>query len=152
MPILSGPITGPKAFTLFALPFAVILGVNVALATLAVRTFPGLETDNSYVASQRFDALRAGQERLGWTLAATLAPDAVALTLTGPDGRPVEGVSVAAEIGRPTTRDRDQALALVATDGAWRAPATLPPGLWELRVTATAADGTPFARTLELSL
>jgi nitrogen fixation protein FixH len=152
MPILSGPITGRKAFAIFAAPFAVVIAVNVTLAVQAVRTFPGLETDNSYVASQVFDAERAAQARLGWRLDATLAPGAVSLRVLGPDGRPVEGARVAAEIGRPTTRDRDQPLALALADGVWRAPAALPPGLWELRVTATAADGTPFRQVLELRL
>ncbi len=45
--------------------FAVIIAVNLVLAFKAVRTFPGLEVENSYVASQTFDAERTAQEALG---------------------------------------------------------------------------------------
>lgn len=146
----SGPITGPKAFAIFASFFVVIIGVNVTLAVQAIRTFPGLEVENSYVASQVFDAERAAQVRLGWTAHAAIEGDALRLTIVGPDGHPVTGATVAAEIGRATTRTEDQVLAL-AFDGAdWRAPVRVGPGQWHLRLHATAADGTAFHQRLDL--
>ena len=54
----------------FVAAFGVIIGVNLVLALSAVRTFPGLEVKNSYVASQTFDERRAAQEALGWTVSA----------------------------------------------------------------------------------
>ena len=64
--LFRGPITGPKAFAIFSSFFVVIIGVNVVMAYQAIHTFPGLEVDNSYVASQTFDAERKAQEALGW--------------------------------------------------------------------------------------
>ena len=53
------PITGPKFFAIFASFFVVIIAVNLVMAFSAIRTFPGLEVKNSYVASQEFDRERA---------------------------------------------------------------------------------------------
>ena len=66
-------LKGRHVAMIFGGAFTVIIGVNVALAVNAVRTFPGLETKNSYVASQTFDDRRAAQEALGWTVAAEQA-------------------------------------------------------------------------------
>ena len=47
-------LTGKHVLAITVSAFAVIIGVNVLLAVKAVSTFPGLEVDNSYVASQGF--------------------------------------------------------------------------------------------------
>ena len=47
-------LTGRHVFGIFAVGFGTIIAVNMVLAISAVRTFPGLEVDNSYVASQQF--------------------------------------------------------------------------------------------------
>lgn len=148
--LFSGPITGPKAFAIFASFFVVIIAVNGVLAVQAVRTFPGLEVANSYVASQDFDADRAAQERLGWRSSAAIAQGTLSLRLTGPDGRPVQGATVTAELGRATTRTDDQRPALVFDGSAWLAPVQVAPGQWHLRIAATAADGTRFRQRLDL--
>ena len=41
--------------------FGIIIAVNLTLAWNAIATFPGLETRNSYVISQSFQADRAAQ-------------------------------------------------------------------------------------------
>lgn len=49
--------------------FAVVIAVNILMATLAVRTFGGTVVDNSYVASQGYNSWLAEakeQEELGW--------------------------------------------------------------------------------------
>lgn len=64
-------IKGWHVFTGFAGAFSIIITVNLTLAFQAVRTFPGLEVRNSYVASQTFDADRTAQLGLGWDVSAT---------------------------------------------------------------------------------
>ena len=64
-------LTGWHVLAIFTAAFGVIIGVNLTLAFNAVATFPGLETGNSYVASQSFDARRDAQQALGWTVTAT---------------------------------------------------------------------------------
>ena len=63
-------MTGRKVLVITVSAFGVIIAVNFLLAYKAVSTFPGLEVPNSYVASQTFDADRAAQLALGWSLAA----------------------------------------------------------------------------------
>lgn len=148
--LLRGPITGPKAFAIFSSFFVVIVVVNLILAVQAVRTFPGLEVRNSYIASQSFEAERDAQEALGWTARASVRGAELVLTLVGPDGRPVRGATVAATLGRATVRSEDRRPAFAFDGTAWRAPAALAPGRWSLQLGATAADGTPFRQRLDL--
>jgi nitrogen fixation protein FixH len=148
--LFRGPITGPKAFAIFSSFFVVIIAVNVVLAVQAVRTFPGLEVRNSYVASQSFEAERDAQEALGWTTAARVEAGELVLSLTGPDGLPLVGAEIRATLGRATVRSEDRMPVLVFNGTDWRAPVLVGPGLWHLSVTATAADGTAFRQRLEL--
>ncbi|HBR40028.1 MAG TPA: nitrogen fixation protein FixH, partial [Sulfitobacter pontiacus] len=53
------PLTGWHVLAMFIGGFSIIISVNLALAFNAVRTFPGKETESSYVASQNFDTDRA---------------------------------------------------------------------------------------------
>lgn len=149
MAVFSGPITGRKFFAIFASFFVVIIAVNITLAVQAVRTFPGLEVGNSYVASQAFDAERAAQDALGWDVTATLQGDEVVLAIES-DGAPADVASVSALFGRPTTTANDQTPAFAFDGQVWRAPVTAGPGNWNLRVEAVAADGTPFHRRIVL--
>jgi nitrogen fixation protein FixH len=152
MALFSGPITGPKAFAMFASFFGVIIAVNLVLAVQAVRTFPGLEVANSYVASQSFDAERAAQARLGWTTGASIEGGVLALSIRGPEGAPVRGAEVTAELGRATTRTDDQRPTLAFDGAVWRAPVQVAPGRWHLRIAAVAADGTRFHQRLNLTV
>ena len=56
------------ALAMFVAAFGVIIAVNLVLAYNAVKTFPGLEVKNSYVASQEFN------ERLQGTAGAGVGP------------------------------------------------------------------------------
>lgn len=145
-------LTGRKVFAIAASAFAVIIGVNVFMAWQAVGTFPGLEVGNSYVASQRFDAERAAQEALGWTVRAEFDDTDLRLEITGHDGEPVIPAELSATLGRPTERTHDQALVFSATSGgAFTAPVgDLAAGKWDLRLQAVAGDGTGFRQQLEL--
>jgi len=146
--LFRGPITGPKAFAIFSSFFVVIIAVNLVLAVQAVRTFPGLEVKNSYLASQTFDRERHAQEALGWSAQAAVEAGELVLTLSGPDGRAVQDAAVSATLGRATVRTEDRALALVFNGADWRAPVLVGPGRWHLQVQATAADGTAFRQRL----
>lgn len=150
--LFRGPITGPKAFAIFSSFFIVIIAVNVVLAVQAVRTFPGLEVKNSYVASQTFDAERKAQEALGWTADAAVEAGELVLTLVGADGRPVADAAISATLGRATVRSEDQVPAFIFNGIDWRAPVAVAPGRWHLQLTAIAADGTPFRQRLDLSV
>lgn len=143
-------LTGRTVFLITASAFAVIITVNLTLAFQAVRTFPGLEVQNSYVASQDFDRKRKAQESLGWTARAGIERGELRLVLTGPDGLPVVPARMAVTIGRATERADDRRPDLAFDGAAWSAPVELARGYWNLWVEAEAADGTGFSQRLQL--
>jgi nitrogen fixation protein FixH len=142
--IFRGPITGPKFFAIFASFFVVIISVNIVLAVQAVRTFPGLEVANSYVASQTFDRDRAAQESLHWSIDAAVHSGMLHLSITDTEGAPVEVADLAAVFGRATSVRDDQVPAFVFTGTDYVAPVITSGGNWNLRFEATAVDGTVF--------
>ncbi|WP_411352183.1 FixH family protein [Leisingera aquaemixtae] len=142
--------TGKHALMLFGGAFAVIIGVNIALAVSAVKTFPGLEVKNSYVASQEFDKRRNAQEALGWSVYASSAGDQVKLEITDADGNPVEVAKLTATLGRATHVQDDQQPEFAFDGQAYIAPADLGPGNWNIRMVARAKNGTEFTQRVIL--
>lgn len=139
------PLTGRAVLGLFVAGFGIIIAVNIALAVSAVRTFPGLEVANSYVASQDFDVRRAAQARLGWRVSASYVPGRLTLMLTDREGSRLRPADIALRLGRPTEQADDLTAVLDADLGA---DVALAPGRWRLDVTATAPDGTRFQKIL----
>ncbi|MDO8983356.1 FixH family protein [Cypionkella sp.] len=138
------------AFTVAA--FGVIIAVNLLMAYKAISTFPGLEVENSYVASQTFDADRRAQEALGWTVAPGYdgAKGELILAFTDAAGKPVvvEGLDVL--LGRVTEAREDSTPRFVYEGGVYVAKAALHPGKWMLHVTAHSGDGVLFQQRLNL--
>lgn len=60
------PLTGRKVLMILVAAFGIIIAVNMTLLYNAIKTFPGLEVKNSYVASQTFDDRAISQRALGW--------------------------------------------------------------------------------------
>jgi len=143
-------ITGWHVFGLFGLGFGIIIAVNLFMAFQAVHTFPGLEVENSYVASQKFDAQRAAQQALGWDVRAHRAGDVLRLSIRR-DGEPVEALIDQALLSRPTTDAQDRTPAFVFDGRDYVATVDVPHGNWDLRVRLTAADGTLYQKRLEVS-
>ncbi|RYH07423.1 FixH family protein [Tropicimonas sp. IMCC6043] len=143
-------LTGRKVLFFTVGAFGVVIAVNVTMAYLAVGTFPGLEVKNSYVASQSFDADRAAQEALGWTAEAGVADGVLTIAFTGRTGYPVEVASIDATVGRPTQVKDDVTPDFAYRNGTFTAPVDLEPGRWDIRMVATAPDGTPFKQRIEI--
>ena len=136
-------ITGWHVLAMFVLGFGIIIAVNLTLAFNAVRTFPGLEVKNSYVASQSFDAERSAQEALGWDVGAIVHGGQLRLTIER-NGAPVEAHITEATFGRATTVASDQFPKFAFDGTAYTAPVHAEEGNWNLRLKAVAQDGTPF--------
>lgn len=137
-------LTGRHVFMIFAGAFGIIIAVNLALAFSAVKTFPGLEVKNSYVASQEFDVRRDAQEALGWDVSARHVGGLLILSITDDLGKPVEVANLDAVLGR-ATHVKDDIQPNFEFDGtAYVASMTLADGNWNIRMTAQAADGTEF--------
>ena len=142
--------TGKHALMIFVGAFGIIISVNIALAVNAVRTFPGLEVKNSYVASQTFDAQRAAQLALGWSVRAHARDGQVILSITDAEGAPVEVADLKATVGRATHVKDDIAPEFVFDGKAYVATAELGKGNWNIRMIARAEDGTEFIQRVIL--
>ena len=143
-------LTGKHVLAITVSAFAVIIGVNVLLAVKAVSTFPGLEVDNSYVASQDFNTRKAAQEALGWTMTPAYDNGRMTLAFHGPDGLPVAVTQLEVLVGRTTEAKDDVWPTFTRAGDAYAADLPLHKGKWMIKVTARAADGTLFEQRSEL--
>jgi len=144
-------ITGLHVFAVTASAFAVIIGVNLVMAYQAISTFPGLETKNSYVASQSFNQDRAAQIALGWNAKARLEGNQLYIAMLDPSGQPADVDVLTAVLGRPTHVEADQEPEFVISRGEFVAEiGDLEPGMWLLRIAARSSDGIAFRRSLKL--
>lgn len=143
-------LTGAKVFAITAGAFGVIIAVNVVLAVKAVETFPGLEVPNSYVASQSFDAERAAQQKLGWTLDYRYEGGQLILSFRDRGGKPVKAREVTALVGRTTEAAEDKRPAFTYANGDFAASVDLQKGRWMILLEARAEDGTRFHQRLDL--
>ena len=142
-------LTGWHVLGMFTFAFAIIITVNLTLAFNAVRTFPGIEVKNSYVASQNFDAERAAQEALNWDVEATLSGSILSLKVVQ-NGRPIEPTIEKAVFGRATSVQADQVPAFEFDGAAFVAPVIAGDGNWNLRVSMRAEDGTLFQQRVQV--
>ncbi len=143
-------ITGKHVFFGFAAAFGVIIAVNLVLAYSAIKTFPGLEVGNSYVASQEFDERRIAQEALSWTVSATHSAGILSLAITDEAGAPVELAGLSATVGRATHVQDDVAPEFRFDGTSYFATVPLGDGNWNIRMTAQAKDGTEFYQRVVL--
>ncbi|MBA4354776.1 MAG: hypothetical protein C0409_08790 [Novosphingobium sp.] len=123
--------------------FAVVIGVNVLMASLARSTFGGVVVENSYVASQQFNRWlkqASAEQALGWK--GDIARDdqgRATITLHDSAGKPIAAAKVTAVAEHPLGQRPATALVMHETQaGTYAAP--LEAGRWRLRVTVE-ADG-----------
>ncbi len=147
-------LTGRHVLAMTVSAFALIIAVNVFMAISAVETFPGLETENSYVASQEFDRRKAAQLALGWDVSADVDGETLILDIRDKNGNPVKVASIYAIFGRAThVRDDQEPKFQQSADGPYTAPIGKPDfGNWNLRVNITAQDGTTFQQRIPIHI
>ena len=142
--------TGRKMLMIMVSFFAVIIAVNFYMAYSAVKTFPGLEVDNSYVASQQFDQLASAQRALNWDASIAYEGSELVLQLQDADHQAVIPASISAVLGRPTFAGEDITLEFRLVGNEYRADAALTKGPWRLFLDAVAQDGTLYKKRLHL--
>ena len=147
-------ITGRHVLAITVGSFGLIFAVNFLMAYKAISTFPGLEVQNSYVASQDFDKDRLAQEALGWTLKPAYETKSTELSLSFTDasGAPVAVKDLTVLVGRTTEAREDTTPNFVFEGGAYRAKESLQPGKWMMHVEAHSFDGVRFRQRLDLSV
>ena len=123
----------------------VVIAVNAGMIYSALHTFPGAAGgDEGFALSNNYNAVLEQARReaaLGWNIVASI--DRVGrpvVTLTGRDGAPLRGVSVAASAERPLGAPETQRLMFHEADaGQYVADQALTlPGQWDLTVSASA--------------
>ncbi|WP_341367108.1 FixH family protein [Yoonia sp. BS5-3] len=143
--------TGWHMLALMVGGFGIILAVNLTLAFNAIATFPGVETRNSYVVSQQFEADRAAQNALRWDVSATITGGVLRVTIQDAAGTPVEAEVTRAVLGRATNTGEDSTPAFTWDGRALTAPVTAQDGYWNLRLELIAPDGTKFRRRFPIT-
>ncbi len=123
-------LTGRHVLIITVSAFGVIIAANLAMLFAATGSFPGLVVENSYVASQGWNARTDAQRDLGWESRITYTPGAVVVELTGPDGRAVNQADLVLSIGRPSSDAADRVLR--PEPGTLRFAVDLAPGTWRL--------------------
>ena len=135
--------------------FAVIVVVNITMATFAAQSWTGLVVKNSYVASQNYNRLLEegrAQEALGWTSRLEARSDRIVLTLTDAGGEPVVLTAAAAVIGRPAFEQRDHQVDLAHQGGGrYAAEVRLEPGPWMATIDAAAGE-TPYRQEFRFTV
>jgi nitrogen fixation protein FixH len=130
---LTRHFTGWHMLMIMTAFFGVVFVVNGVLVFSAMHSWTGLVVENSYVASQTFDA---DTERLAFArkdLRHQLhyQDGQLKLDLKTVDGAPANATDVRVEIGRPADNSQDQSLALIGDgSGGYFATAKLANGVW----------------------
>ncbi|MBZ9881114.1 FixH family protein [Mesorhizobium sp. CA10] len=134
--------------------FAVVIGVNVTMATLARKSWTGLVVENTYVASQQFnEEARKGraQAALGWTGKLSVDSREVRYSLVDSKGKPVPLRGVKMLFRHPAYEAEDEALTLAAVPGgtpgdtdAFAIRHTPRNGVWIVEIDADAGLASPF--------
>lgn len=146
MNIAEKPLTGRHVFAIFILAFGIIIGVNIFMAYSAIKTFPGVEVENSYIASQTFDQRKFDQIGLGWVTHASYENGQLEFSIRDQDGNAVHAGIVDAVIGRPTTDRNDERVEFVIQHGVYTASIPLDAGMWMLKINAVSRQGDPFTQ------
>lgn len=142
--------TGKHALAVFVAAFGVIISVNLLLAYNAVKTFPGLEVKNSYVASQEFNKRLQEHQTLGWAIRAEVSGGLLILYITDKTGAPVEVAELQAVVGRATHVKDDFSPEFTFDGQAYATPAVLGKGNWNIRLIAKDSAGAEFVQRVPL--
>lgn len=139
-----GTFTGRHMAMIIVAFFAVVVGVNVTMATLARWSWSGLVVRNTYVASQEFNGKVAAareQAALGWSARLDLADGRVEVALVDAGGRAVPLESARLNLRSPATDREDSSVALTRDGDAFAGKLSLRDGAWVAEIVATAAGG-----------
>jgi nitrogen fixation protein FixH len=142
--------TGRRMAAIFVGGFAVVIAVNLLMASLAVGSFHGTVVDNSYVASQNYNGWlkqAAASKALGWQAVPHRRADGrvVVEALGVPAGALVSGTAQ-----RPLGTRADLPLTFTPHGkGSWVSNESLGDGRWQVRL-AIRASGEAWAGEAEL--
>lgn len=142
------PITGRKVLFMIVAFFCVVIGVNLVMMRLAIKTLPGTEVDSAYSASLAYEkeiVAARDQSARNWKVDAHVERNGEGATLQVEArdnfGRPMSGLKFQGRFERPTDRRADLPVILAEVGiGIYRGSAeALAPGQWDLVLEGIAA-------------
>ncbi|MFM7443084.1 MAG: FixH family protein [Tabrizicola sp.] len=138
----SRAFTGKQMAAIFVGGFAIVIAVNLFMASVAVGSFHGTVVDNSYVASQNYNGWlkqAAASKALGWQAVPHRRADGrvVVETLAVPAGAQITGT---AEHRLGLRADTPLTFAPTGK-GSWVSNEALVPGRWQVRLAIRAGSG-----------
>lgn len=149
----SRPFTGRHMAMILVGFFAVVMAVNITMATLASRTFGGLVVDNSYVASQKFNGWLAqarAEQALDWTLDIKRGAGGKLDAALAQRGAALDAAHISLIARHPLGRAPERPIAFRPLgDGRYESVEALPAGRWILHVEAK-AQGRSIRRIVDL--
>jgi nitrogen fixation protein FixH len=156
----SGTFTGRHMLLIMVAFFAVIIAVNVTMATLAGTSWTGFVVRNSYIASQEFNGkVEAAREQiaLGWQADLVIASGDATLTLKDAAGDTIALAEAALVFRSPASEARDRIVELSHSDstmagGAMAATAWLADGLWVVEIDILTAAGRQWRETRRITI
>jgi nitrogen fixation protein FixH len=156
------PLTGRAVLISLVAFFAVVIGVNLLMAKLAIDTLPGTEVDSAYGASLAYESEIAAahdQDLRDWKVDAHVqrgADGAAAVQVEARDskGASIPGLTVVGRFERPIDRRADRPIELAATgSGIYRGSIlALAPGQWDLVLEGDVAGRRMFLSTNRIVL
>lgn len=148
----SAPLSGRAVLMWLGGFFAIVIAVNATFITMSVKTFSGEDEQKPYLQGMEYNdtlARRAEQHKLGWRgeIGVTRLADGVvriAVTVKDAAGRPLRGLTLAAELRHPSDERRDHELSLHETaPGFYQGDVPqVAAGHWEVLVSGK--SGGPF--------
>jgi nitrogen fixation protein FixH len=148
------PLTGRKVLLILVAFFAVVIGVNVTMMQLAIKTLPGTEVDSAYSASLGYEKeilAARDQSARNWQVDAHLErglDGAALLQVEARDrgGRPLTGLRFQGRFERPTDKRADLAVTLAEVGiGVYRGRLEgVAPGQWDLVLEGDGSAGRLF--------
>jgi nitrogen fixation protein FixH len=137
---LAGRFTGTHMLIALLSFFGVVIAVNVGMAVISSVSWTGLVVDNSYVASQEFEAKRLAHEaqvKAGWLATFVYGPGVARLVIVDGAGKTVDLGNVTLKINRPVGGHDDQTVTFTRdTLGGYSADVALAPGVWQAKIVA----------------
>jgi nitrogen fixation protein FixH len=143
-PAETSGFTGRHMLMIMIAFFAVVIVVNVTMATIAGTSWTGFVVRNSYVASQEFNgrvAAARAQASLGWTATLLVENGEAHLAIVDRQGRPVVLIGASLALRSPASDRKDSTVALQWTKDEFRGPVEIADGQWVVEIEATMADG-----------
>jgi nitrogen fixation protein FixH len=154
-PAETGGFTGRHMLMIMIAFFAVVIAVNVTMATVAGTSWTGFVVRNSYVASQEFNgrvAAARAQADLGWTATLLIEHGEARLTIVDRQRRAVPIRAATLALRSPASDRKDSTVALEWTKDEFRGPVDIADGQWVVEIEAGMADGGIWRETRRMLL